>query len=107
MSDQSIPYSNSNRPTGKDMVGWVARGFLGLGILLAIATVVGGIMSESLGVMFAQLTGAPLGFGIVATVLTQKDSTGGPGKPIGLGCLTGILLSLGVIIFFSAIWPSL
>lgn len=90
-----------------EWVGWVARGFLALGILLAIATLVGGMSSESLGVTLAQVTGAPLGFGIVATVLTQKTSTGGAGKPLGLGCLTGFVLSLSILIFFSAIWPSL
>jgi flagellar biosynthesis protein FlhA len=30
MSDQSIPYSKANRPTGKDMLGWIARGDVGL-----------------------------------------------------------------------------
>ena len=30
MSDQSIPYSKDNRPTGKDMLGWIARGDVGL-----------------------------------------------------------------------------
>jgi hypothetical protein len=65
------------------------------------------MMSESLGVMFAQITGAPLGFGIVATLRTGKSSRGSAGKPIGLGCLTGFILSLGSFLFFSVIWPSL
>ena len=30
MSDQSIPYSKANRPTGRDMLGWIARGDVGL-----------------------------------------------------------------------------
>lgn len=90
-----------------EWVGYVARGFLGLGILLAIGTVVGGIMSEDLGVMLAQATGGPLGFGLVATLLTRNTSTGGAGKPIGLGCLVGFLLSASVAVFFSVIWPSL
>ena len=30
MSDQSIPYSKDNRPTGKDMLGWIVRGDVGL-----------------------------------------------------------------------------
>jgi hypothetical protein len=85
----------------------VARGFLALGILLAIGTVIGGISSESLGVALAQATGGPLGFGIVATLLTRKTSTGGAGKPIGLGCLAGFLLASLVSVFFVVIFPAL
>ena len=97
------------QPQG-DMPSWariVARVGLGLGVLLVLAAAVGGFMSESLGVMFLQLTGGPLGFGIVATLLTKKNARGGPGKPLGLGCLAGFMLSAMVMIFFVAIWPSL
>jgi hypothetical protein len=65
------------------------------------------MMSESLGVALAQAAGGPLGFGIVATLLTRDNTTGGPGKPLGLGCLAGFVLCLGIFIFFNAIWPSL
>ena len=88
-------------------VGFVARGFLALGVLLAIGTVVGGISSEQLGMNFAMATPGPLGFGIVATLLTRKTSTGGAGKPLGLGCLAGFLFAAAVSVFFTAIWPSL
>jgi hypothetical protein len=85
----------------------VARVFLGLGILLVIATVIGGIMSEQLGMDLAMVTPGPLGFGIVATILSRKSSTGGAAKPLGFGCLVGFLLSLMLVVFFTAIWPSL
>src|SRR5262245_14146435 len=81
------PPQGQQRPPA--WVGYVARAFLALGILLAIGAVVGGIMSETLGMMFAQAAPGPLGFGLVATLLTRKTSTGGAGKPIGLGCLVG------------------
>src|SRR6478609_8783239 len=32
MADASVPFSSTNRPTGKDVVGWVARGDVGLAI---------------------------------------------------------------------------
>jgi hypothetical protein len=99
-----VPGAGSSPP---QWVGWVARGFLALGILLAIGTVVGGIMSESLGVMLAQATGGPLGFGLVATLLTRKTSTGGAGKPIGLGCLAGFVLATMIWVFFVVIFPAL
>ena len=88
-------------------VGWVARGFLAFGILLAILTVVGGMSSESLGSTLAMATAGPLGFGIVATALSGKKATGGPGKPLGLGCLAGFMLLVVVGIFFVVIFPAL
>ena len=88
-------------------VGWVARGFLALGILLLIGTVVGGAMDEGLGVSLAMATPGPLGFGLIATLLTRKSSTGGAGKPLGCGCLAGFVLSTMLVVFFQAIWPSL
>ena len=95
-------------PTGPpSWVRIVARVFLALGILLAIGTVVGGIMSEQLGMNLAMATPGPLGFGIVATVLSRKSSTGGAAKPLGFGCLVGFVLSLMIVVFFAAIWPSL
>ena len=80
---------------------------LGLGILLLIATIIGGISSEQLGVDLAMLTPAPLGFGIVATLLTGKGSGTSVGKPIGMGCGAGIVLTIAVVIFFVAIFPAL
>ncbi len=65
------------------------------------------ISSEQLGVNFAMATPGPLGFGIVATLMTRKTSTGGAGKPLGLGCLAGFLFATAVSVFFTAIWPSL
>jgi hypothetical protein len=100
-------YPGAGGETPPAWVGWVARGFLALGILLAIGTVVGGIMSEELGVNLALATGGPLGFGFVATMLTRKSSRGGAGKPIGLGCLVGFLLSTMVWVFFAVIFPAL
>jgi hypothetical protein len=88
-------------------VGYVARGFLALGILLAIGTVVGSISSEQLGMNLAMATPGPLGFGIVATMLTKKTSTGGAGKPLGMGCLAGFIFSVLVTVFFVSIFPSL
>jgi len=85
----------------------VARVFLALGVLLAIGTVVGGIMSEQLGMNLAMATPGPLGFGLAATLLTRKSSTGGAGKPLGIGCLVGFALSAAIVVFFTAIWPSL
>jgi hypothetical protein len=85
----------------------VARGFLALGILLAIGTGVGSIMSEELGMNLAMATPGPLGFGIVATMFTTKSSKGGAGKPLGCGCLAGFVLSLMVTVFFVSIFPSL
>jgi hypothetical protein len=64
-------------------------------------------MSEELGMNLAMATGGPLGFGIVATLLTRKTSTGGAGKPLGLGCLAGFILSTMVTVFFVSIFPSL
>src|SRR5215203_5605104 len=32
MADLGIPYSNANRPTGRDVLGWVARGDVGLAV---------------------------------------------------------------------------
>jgi hypothetical protein len=90
-----------------EWLGWVARGFLALGLLLAVVTVFAGMSSESLGEAFAIATPGPLGFGLVATLLTGKSSTGGAGKPIGLGCLTGFILTLVVGIFFAVIFPML
>lgn len=66
-----------------------------------------GISSERLGEIFAVITAAPLGFGIVATLLTLKGARGGVGKPLGLGCLTGFLLLVMVVIFFAVIFPAL
>jgi hypothetical protein len=98
------------QPGGERPPAWagiIARIVLALGILLALGTVVGGMSSESLGVNLAMATGGPLGFGIVATLLTRKHSTGGAGKPIGFGCLAGFLLSTLVTVFFVAIFPAL
>jgi hypothetical protein len=88
-------------------VGWVARGFLALGILLALGTVAGSVMSEELGMNLAMAAAGPLGFGIIATMLTKKTSTGGAGKPLGFGCLAGFILSTMVTVFFTSIFPSL
>jgi hypothetical protein len=85
----------------------VALGFLGLGILLLVGTVVGGMASESLGMNLAMLTPGPLGFGIAATALTGKGASGTPAKPLGVGCLVGFVLSVMVFVFFAVIWPSL
>jgi hypothetical protein len=74
---------------------------------LAIATVAGGMSSERLGEALAIATAAPLGFGIVATLLTGKNSTGGPGKPLGCGCLAGFMLLVLVGVFFAVIFPAL
>ena len=87
--------------------GWVARGFLALGILLAVGTIAGSVASEELGMNLAMATAGPLGFGIMATLLTRKTSTGGAGKPLGLGCLAGFILSTAVTVFFTSIFPSL
>ena len=92
------------------MPGWariVARVGLAIGLLLAVATIIGGASSESLGVSLAMLTAAPLGFGIVATVLTPWTARGGPAKPLGIGCGAGIALSFIVWFFFAAIFPAL
>lgn len=97
-------------PAGEKPPSWIgilARIVLAFGILLAIGTVVGGFASEQLGVNLAMATGAPLGFGFVATMLTRQSSTGGAGKPIGLGCLAGFLLSTLVTVFFVVIFPQL
>jgi hypothetical protein len=80
---------------------------LGFGLLLAVVTVIAGMSSESLGEAFALATPGPLGFGLVATLLTRKSSTGGAGKPIGLGCLTAFMLTVMVAVFFTVVFPML
>src|SRR5829696_9278513 len=32
MADLGIPFSNTNRPSGRDVLGWVARGDVGLAV---------------------------------------------------------------------------
>jgi hypothetical protein len=103
----------SHRPQAQPPTGppsWVrivARVFLALGILLAVGTVVGASMSEQLGVNLAMATPGPLGFGIVATLLSRKSSTGGAAKPLGIGCLVGFVLSAALAIFFTVLWQGL
>lgn len=103
-------YPPPGAPPRGDPPKWLAilaRVVLALGILLAIGAAVGGISSEQLGMSLAQLTGAPLGFGVVATLMTRKGSGASVGKPLGCGCATGIALSLAIVVFFVAIFPRL
>ena len=88
-------------------VGIVARVVLALGVLLLLGAGGGAVMSESLGMNLFMLSVGPLGFGVVATMLSRKTSRGTAGKPIGLGCLAGFGLSVLVTMFFAVIWPSL
>ncbi|HVJ20536.1 MAG TPA: hypothetical protein VM686_34220 [Polyangiaceae bacterium] len=104
---QGYPPPTAAVPRPPEWLGWVARGFLGFGLLLAVVTVIAGMSSESLGEAFALATPGPLGFGLVATLLTRKSSTGGAGKPIGLGCLTAFMLTVMVAVFFTVVFPML
>jgi hypothetical protein len=104
---QGYPQQNTALGRPPEWLGWVARGFLVFGLLLAVVTVFAGMSSESLGEAFALATPGPLGFGIVATLLTRQSSTGSAGKPIGLGCLSGFLLTAIVAVFFVVIFPML
>jgi hypothetical protein len=85
----------------------VGLAFLALGVLLLIGTVVGGMSSETLGMNLAMATGGPLAFGIVATAMSGKGAKGSAAKPLGCGCVAGLVLSIGVFVFFVSIWPSL
>lgn len=106
-AQQPYGYGPPAGPPPPAWVGWLARGVLALGILLLGATAVAGSQNEQNGMDMAMLAVGPLGFGLVATLMTRKTSTGGAGKPIGFGCLTGFLFSAALVVFFQAIWPSL
>jgi hypothetical protein len=84
--------------------------FLAIGVLMAIGTVIAGISSESAGMTMAMLTAGPLGFGIIATIMSRRDAkTQGAaiGMPLGCGCAAGFVLALLTTIFFVAIFPAL
>ncbi len=97
-------------PGGAPQPPWVrlvGLGFLGLGILGVIGTVIAGMSSETMGMNMASITVGPLLFGIVVTAMSGKDKTGGAGKPIGCGCAAWVGAGLALFVFFTAIWPSL
>jgi hypothetical protein len=103
-------YPPQGAPPKGDPPKWlaiVARVVLVIGILLVVATAIGGASSEQTGVDLATITGGPLGFGIVATIMTRRGSGSSVGKPLGCGCATGLALSLLIVVFFVAIFPKL
>jgi hypothetical protein len=90
----------------------VGGGMFALGLLGCLATgVAAATLGEGDAVMVSYL-GVPLALAgvvapIAAAVVRQKELPIAVGVPVGCGCLTAVAAVVGVVVFYTAIWPSL
>ena len=104
--------SEENKPGCLWPAAWLIFGLLGT-IIAAVAVGLSAADSESAGVLATQAVAFPVGLlwtgGFVALVVHFMKSGKGVrfGAPIGCGCLGGIIMVALVVVFFTAIFPSL
>jgi hypothetical protein len=93
-------------------VGVIIAGvWLALGVFGCLGTGLAGAMSESMGVDVSYI-GVPLFISgasamIVAPFLRTKGTGAAIGAPVGCGCLGFIFAAAALMVFYTAIWPSL
>jgi hypothetical protein len=91
---------------------WLILGLLGT-IIAAVAVGLSAADSESAGMLATQVVAFPVGAlwsgGLVALIVHFMKSGKGVriGAPLGCGCLGGIIMAVLVVVFFTAIFPSL
>ncbi len=95
---------------------WIGVIVAGLMLLVSfVSCIVTGVaaseMRESEAVTLSYLTIPFIVAGLVAwlpALLTRKKGTAAAvGAPIGCGCVAGIAASIGLMIFYVVLWPSL
>lgn len=104
------------QPGGATQPSWagviVGGAMFALGLLGCLATgVAAATLGEGDAVMVSYL-GVPLTLAglvapIAALVVRQKELPVAVGVPVGCGCLTAVATVVGVVVFYTAIWPSL
>jgi hypothetical protein len=106
----------SGTPGGAPAPTWIgviagglmlALGMFGLAITLIMAVV--GSESDAVTVSYLGVPLALAGFvaPVVALIVRRQQTAVAVGAPIGCGCATMVFGVVAMVVFFTAIWPSL
>ncbi len=94
-------------------VGVIAAGVLfAFGLLGCVATGLCAAVASESDAMAVAYIGVPLALGgvvapVIAALFRRSQPALAIGMPIGCGCATIVTGVVGVVVFFTAIWPSL
>lgn len=107
------PGTDPNAPAPPSWIGLIVSGVMFLfGLFGCVATGLAAAMAHESDAMTVAYVGVPLALaGVVAPIVAAIVRTQQPavaiGAPVGCGCATFVVGVVGIVVFFTAIWPSL